>query len=202
MHYFLFSLIVVTLFANMSIIAESRTVRVIQPAPHTHPYYHGNNRHNPNFYTRTRNNPYRLNRPHYQPQSHFSDINALEKYTMNRNFRNESNLERLQRLEMQTFGAVQSGDVDSRYENVRNAILARPNPTNTKSSILRNISNYFSGQMTGYTPSFTSTPSDFTYTQYPSSFGNQSFEEFSGPIRGYHLNNYGVSSSSGVHILD
>ena len=95
----------------------------------------------------------RHNNNFIQTKSVFSDINALEKYTLNRNYNKESDLQRLQRLEMQAFGAIQSGDINSRYDNVRNAILSRPQ-NNYKSSLWRNIGNYFSGQMTGYTPSF------------------------------------------------
>lgn len=206
MYQIVFLSIVMFIVSNLGVSAEPRTVKVIQPlSQHTCPYHQYNDYYNnPNYYTRTHNNPPIYNRHRYQPQPHFSDINALEKYTMNRNFHNESNLERLQRLEMQAFGAVQSGDIDSRYENVRNAILARPNSSNTRNSILKNIGNYFTGQMTGFTPALNSSFSpSFATTPYPSSFGNQSIDEFSGPFRsGYRVNNYGVSSSTGVHILD
>ena len=85
--------------------------------------------------------------------SGFSDIQALEKYALNRTYSRDNNLARLQRLEMQAFGAVQQGDPYERYENVRSALLSRPKQ-NYKTSVLKNLSNYFSGQLTGYTPSF------------------------------------------------
>ena len=126
---------------------------------------------------------------------------------MNRNFGRESDLQRLQRLEMQAFGAVQSGDISQRYDNVRNAILARPSYNNTKTSLLRNIGNYFAGQMTGYTPAFTSDPffsdSAFSSSPYHSSYGNQAVTQTSSPFgSSYSINNYGTGSSSGVRILD
>ena len=60
---------------------------------------------------------------------------ALEQYTLNRNFTRESDLERLQRLEMQAFGAVQQGDINTRYDNVRNATFF----TKTISSLIEKL---------------------------------------------------------------
>lgn len=171
------------------------------------PYYY-----NPNF-----NHGYA--RPHWNngipPQRHpychncssFSDINALENYILNRNYTRESDLQRLERLEMQAFGALQSGDINTRYDNVRSAILSRPKQ-NYRTSLLRNIGNYFGGQMTGYTPSMGSS-SPFRYTTssfspYPTTYGNSSITEYSSPFggRGYTINNYSTGSNAGVRILD
>lgn len=171
------------------------------------PYYY-----NPNF-----NHGYA--RPHWNnripPQRHpychncssFSDINALENYTLNRNFARESDLQRLERLEMQAFGALQSGDINTRYDNVRSAILSRPKQ-NYKTSLLRNIGNYFGGQMTGYTPSMgSSNPFGFTtgsFSQFPTTYGNSAVTEYSSPFggRGYTINNYSTGSNAGIRILD
>ena len=171
------------------------------------PYYY-----NPNF-NQIQTRPYHhYNRPYrqyYNPChkcSNFSDINALEKYTMNRNFTRESDIQRLERLEMQAFGALQNGDINTRYENVRSAILSRPKQ-NYRTSLLRNIGDYFAGQTTGYTPSIgSSNPfiNSFSQGNYPTNYGNSSFTEFSGPFgtRGYNLNNYSTGSNAGVRILD
>ncbi len=209
MYRFLIILSVITFFTNITAFAESRIVRVTPPANRMSPHYHRDYYHNPNYYTRTHAHPPMYNNAYrrYRPQSHFSDINALEKYSMNRNFRRESDLQRLQRLEMQAFGAVQSGDISQRYDNVRNAILARPRYDNTKTSLLRNIGNYFAGQMTGYTPSFSSDPffsdSAFSSTPYPSTYGNRAVTQTSTPFgSSYSMYNYGTGSSSGVKILD
>lgn len=186
----------------------SRTVVTTRPV--YNPYY---NQCNNNYH---HHNPY-YNMPHAHTYNHnhmyrpttFHDIGALEKYSLNRNYGRESNLQRLQRLEMQAFGAVQSGDIDTRYDNVRNAILSRPNYTNTKTSLLRNIGNYFGGQMTGFTPSLTSDPffsssQSFYTTPYPSTYGNTNVTQYSSPFggNGYRINNYGTGSSSGIKILD
>ena len=123
--------------------------------------------------------------------SMFSDINDLERYAMNKNFLRDSDRTRLERLEMQAFGAVQQGNMQTRYNNVREAILTRPQQ-NYRKSFLRSVGDYLSGQLTGYTPS---TEDSF--------FGNSSDIEYNSPFRkGYRTNNYGISSGSGVHILD
>ncbi len=169
-------------------------------------------------------------RPVYSPYSQsyypnfFNDINDLEKYTFDKVYSRDNNLSRLQRLENQAFGAIQTGDIVQRYDNVRNAILSRPK-VNTNNSFGRNLRNYFVGQMTGYTPSLGSSSPYSNYSPYPpnryysnvyppsfhnqsssfvpSDFGNSSFVNYgSGPFfNGYRSNNFGTGSSSGVHIL-
>lgn len=135
----------------------------------------------------------------YMSNENLSDMNALEKYTFNRNYSRENNLSRLQRLEMQAFGAIQDGDINSRYRNVRSAILARPKQ-NPKASLLRNISDYFSGQMTGFTPQIYRQNCD-NYDN--SNFSNQSFQSYSTPwSSGYRMNNSSSGSGIGIKILD
>ena len=150
------------------VLAESRTIVTRRPVY--------NNRFNNRHYHRPPNRYYNNRRPYYRPnnfynnaynqrrffhprRSSFSDLSALEQYTLNRNFTRESDLERLQRLEMQAFGAVQQGDINTRYDNVRNAILSRPK-NNYRTSLIRNIGNFFGGQLTGFTPSFNSSFDD------------------------------------------
>ena len=202
------------------VLAESRTIVTRRPVY--------NNRFNNRHYHRPPNRYYNNRRPYYRPnnfynnaynqrrffhprRSSFPDLSALEQYTLNRNFTRESDLERLQRLEMQAFGAVQQGDINTRYDNVRNAILSRPK-NNYRTSLIRNIGNFFGGQLTGFTPSFNSSFDDdpffssnssFTTTQFPSTFGSTSTTGYSSPFgKGYRVNNFGTGSSTGVHILD
>ena len=202
------------------VLAESRTIVTRRPVY--------NNRFNNRHYHRPPNRYYNNRRPYYRPnnfynnaynqrrffhprRNSFSDLSALEQYTLNRNFTRESDLERLQRLEMQAFGAVQQGDINTRYDNVRNAILSRPK-NNYRTSLIRNIGNFFGGQLTGFTPSFNSSFDDdpffssnssFTTTQFPSTFGSTSTTGYSSPFgKGYRVNNFGTGSSTGVHILD
>ncbi len=213
----------------------SRTVVTSRPA--YRPYYaspaHRYNHSRPRYYNNNYYNPYNRTGTIYQPSpyrrrlfnrsprvSSFSDLNALEKYALNKNFKNESDIERLQRLETETFGAVQTGDIAGRYDNVRNAILSRPKQ-NYKTSWLRNLGNYFSGQMTGFTPSIGGTdyfpyttsfnpvnpynsPGNFSYNQYPTVYDNgRSFGWGTSPFnRGYRTNDYTTGSGCGVKILD
>lgn len=137
--------------------------------------------------------------------SKFYDINDLEKYAFNKNFPKETDIIRLERLETFAFGAIQDGDIYTRYDNARNAILTRPKQ-NYKTSLLKNISEYFSGQMTGITPSVTSTTNSSNFYNnfnniYP--YGKSSNAGFSSPwSRGYRTENYGIGTGSSVHILD
>lgn len=149
---------------------------------------------------------------HYNPYLSKNDLYTLEKYALNKTYRRESDLERLERLENLAFGASQSGDIYSRYKNVENAILSRPK-YGTKQSILGNIANYFAGQSTGFTPNlipypdfnnlggFNSNPYLFTPN---SNYGNTNYEQYSNGIFGggwgFSGQNYGTGSS--IKILD
>jgi len=141
----------------------------------------------------------------YYPKYHknrslFSDINELEKYAMNRNFARDNDQIRLERLENLAFGAIQEGDIYTRYDNVRNAILSRPKQ-NYKTSLLRNISDYFNGQMTGFTPGL-SQP-DCYNSFYPNGFGKSYSTGYSNPWgSGYRTENYGTRTGSSIRILD
>ena len=138
--------------------------------------------------------------PQYSRQrnnSIFSDINALEKYAMNRNFTRDSDRTRLERLETIAYGAVQQGDIITRYNNVREAILTRPKQ-NYKTSLLKSIGNYFNGQLTGFTPDITDSGLDLLpYGQ--SSSGSRYSSPWS---RSEIINNYDSKSGTGIKILD
>lgn len=177
-----------------------------QKVPHrvinryNNPYYYNNN----GFYNNRFNNS-RFYRPGYTTS--FSDIGALENYTLNKNFSNESDLERLERLEMQAFGAIQSGDINQRYDNVRSAILARPQTGGTRNSLFRTIGNFFGGQMTGFSPSFDNDPffadSFFNQNPYPTTYGTQSASTYKRPFGGgSRIQNYGTGSTCGIQLLD
>ena len=171
------------------------SLTVTNQRPHHNPYS------NPYFYRDYYNNPrgyYSYNRYH---RKNVSELNALEKYALNKTYKDESEFERLQRLELQAFGAIQQGDFDTRYDRVRSAILSRPK-AHTNSSVWRSIGDYFSGQMTGFTPSFNQ------YGGYlePSSsgYGNSSFTQYFNPFgtNGYNTGNRGTLSGMGITILD
>ena len=218
------TLLLIILISAQTAVEAARTVVTSRPAyrpyyasparRYNRPYYYNNNNYY-NPYSRTRTiyqpSPYRrrlINRSAYNQVSSLTDLNALEKYALNKSFSKDSDLERLQRLEMQAFGAIQQGDVNTRYDNVRSAILSRPKQ-NYKTSWLRNLSNYFNGQMTGFTPSIGSSNyfpyttsfnpvnpynsmGNFNYNQYPTVYDNgRSFGYGTSPFnQGYRNYNY------------
>ena len=143
-----------------------------------------------------RNYPYYNNYNYYSPQFSNNDLSALEKYAMNKSYPRENPEYRLERLENLVFGSTQYGDINSRYKNIETAILSRPNYTNTKTSLLRNMANYFAGQATGYTPPITN-------SYYPSNYGNQRYNQYSNGLfgGGYSINNSSLGSGSSIRIL-
>ena len=170
------------------------------------PRYYNNGYYNRNRYYNRYPQRRFINNNNYISTSSFSDLGALEKYTLDKTFSRDSDIARLERLEMEAFGAIQQGDINSRYENVRSAILSRPKQ-NYKTSWLRSIGNLFGGQMTGFTPSIDNDPffsnSTLSSTPYPTTYGNSSVTQFSRPFGGgYRINNYGTGSGCGVKILD
>ena len=143
----------------------------------------------------------RYNNYHYK--HNMENMKALEKYAFNKSFTGDSYIQRLERLETQAFGSVQQGDFDSRFENVRAAILSRPKQ-NYKNSIMKSLSNYISGQMTGFTPSIQDNYNipDSNFSYFPSTYGNSVNMGYSNPWgQRYNYNNYGVGNSSGVRIM-
>lgn len=166
----------ITIFAITNpCFAASRQVITQQPIQ-THSYY----QHQHNY---------------YHPIFSNNDLSALEKYTMNRSYPRENPVYRLERLENIVFGSTQYGDINSRYRNVEEAILSRPNQTNTKNSLLKNMANYFAGQATGYTPPINE--------YYPSIYGNQRYDQFSNGLfgGGYSINNSALGNGSSIRIL-
>lgn len=149
---------------------------------------------------------------YYPPYSSLSrkDLNALEKYALRKTYGNDSDLQRLERLENLAFGAVQSGNPLVRYRNVENAILSRPQ-YGTRQSLFNNLANYFAGQTTGFTPSITSYPNYTNFGGFSSNpymftpgYGNNSFEQYSNGIfgGGWGISGNDFGTGSSVRILD
>ena len=161
--------------------------------------------------------PHHYNDYHQNNYLSHGNLNALEKYALNKTYRKESDLARLERLENLAFGATQLGDLDSRYTNVEQAILSRPK-YKTKNSMLGSIANFLAGTPTGYTPAIDSNfyppsmglPAGLGFSNFGGNFYpapgymNQNFEQYSnGPFGGgwgISSQNYGTGSS--VRILD
>lgn len=221
------SFIILSFFTPLILSCDAQTVVTRRPV-HNRYYNRGfhhypakktyNNGYSNRYYKRrpsrtffnNRNNSFFNNRRYYNTpgfSTSFSDIGMLENYILNKNYKNESDLERLERLEMQAFGAIQSGDINSRYDNVRSAILSRPQPTRVKNSLLNTVSNFFGGQMTGFTPSLDNDPffadSFFNQNPYPTTYGTQSAASYSRPFGGgSHIQNFGTGSTCGIQLID
>ena len=143
-------------------------------------------------------------RRYYQRKhsSLFPDINELERYALNKNFTKDSDRTRLERLETLAFGAVQEGDIYTRYDNVRNFILSKQKQ-NYKTSLIQSLSSYFNGQLTGFTPSLTNNSYFGNYNQYSSGYNNSSQYDYNSPFGKSHKTNYYETGNNfGVHILD
>lgn len=184
------------------------TTRINSPTNYNYPQYYNrrpvsryiNNRYPQRYYPNRQYRPYGVNR------IPISNLNALERYALNKNYTRENDIQRLERLESLAFGAIQSGDLNSRYQNVESAILSRPQ-NNYKRSVFGNIANYFAGQPTGYTPSILPNYTPFGgYSSYVPSpgYSTQRFDEFSNGIfgSGYSMLNQNFGNGSSVRILD
>lgn len=173
------------------------------------------NRQSYNNYYRTYNRPNRqFNNIYRHPNQNYAmyrnGLNALEKYALKKNYRNESELNRLERLELLTYGAIQQGNINERFQNVESAILSRPQESYQKGGIISKLGSFLTGQMTGFTPQVQPNfmPGYGPYGGYNfmtgPGFSNSTVESFSNGIfgSGYNItgNDYGGSSS--VRILD
>lgn len=167
---------------------------------------------------RTYTSPYNsYNRNYYTPPRYYNpvnlparNLNALERYALNKSYARENDIQRLERLENLAFGAVQNGDLNYRFNQVENAILARPNYNNYRSSVLNSLGNYFAGKATGVTPSIITqdlTPSynNAFYTGASPQYTTQNIMQYStSPFgtNGYRILNQSNGSGGSVRILD
>lgn len=155
------------------------------------------------------NNPYFRNYNYYQNEVLPRDLAALEKYSMNRVYSRETPLRRLERLENLAFGSIQSGDFETRYNNVETAILSRPKSV-LKRTALGTLTNYFRGRETGITPSIYDNFYNFmpAYDNFihnsSNSYGNTRINQYSNGIfgGGYSILNNNTGNRSSVRIID
>ena len=141
----------------------------------------------------------------YRPALSARDLTALEKYTFNRIYPRDYPLVRLERLEDAAFGCIQNGDLATRYKNVENAILSRPNSISNvnRRNWLGGLANYFAGQATGLTPSVVVPNYDNYSPVYGPNYGTQRYESFSNGIfgGGYNMMNQNFGNGSSIRIL-
>lgn len=159
--------------------------------------------------------------PHCHHQNYYhqpikiNNLKRLEKHVWGKSYSSDDDITRLERLENLAFGAIQEGDLSSRYSNIESAILSRP-AYKTKASILGTIGNYLAGQATGFTPNITTqelngydnfAPFGGDYFVSPphslSGYSNNMVEKYSNGLfgGGWGSFNNNVSSGSGITIL-
>lgn len=157
-----------------------------------------------------------------------SVLSGLEAKVFHQNYPQNGPERRIERLEQQVFGAVQSGDLNTRYENLRTAV-ANYNANKTAyyptaiaptglRGILGNIGNsMMGGSMTGFTPPIDpynnfsagyNNYNNYGYNQPSNSYLNPYTTGGYGGYRGYRTN-HGYSDAfqdfntgTGVTILD
>lgn len=149
--------------------------------------------------TVTTRRPYYYYNP-YDSGYYSNGLNALERYAMSRSYGRENDLQRLERLENLAFGAAQTGDLATRYQQVENAILSRPKYNGYRNSFKNALGNYIAGQATGVTPSILTQDFMPAYsTGFPPQYTNSNVMQYRTPFggRGYRVmnNNYGTNSS-------
>lgn len=148
-------------------------------------------------------------------------LSRMESRIFNQNFSENTPQKRIENLEEEIFGAVQSGDLDSRYKalqlaykncNKNNAYLPNTAANSGWKGILGSMGDslFGGGTMTGFTPPIN--PYNYgngngynSYAgQYPSGSGTYRSSGTNRGLNGFSyndsLNNYG--SSTGVTILD
>lgn len=147
-------------------------------------------------------------------------LSKMEAKVFNQNFQQNSPELRIERLEQRIFGAVQSGDINSRYDaliaasknyntNPVNNYYSNPLATGGWKGILGSLGNaMLGGNMTGFTPPINPYYNNYGYND-PYSNPGQGYGIYRGNrtnngIGGYSYNdnftNYG--SGTGVTILD
>ena len=168
-----------------------------------------------------------FNQMNKYPNISSGTLTKIERQVLNQTFEQNGAKRRIERLEEQMFGAVQSGDLTARYDavkmaaqNFKNRNLAdTDNYFNPKANLRRGLSFGFgNGRMTGYTPNINpfnaSNFNDFDSGYYnPAMYNRNSYSNnyntntnsnsSSGP---YGFRNYNGTSSfgsgAGVTILD
>ena len=145
-------------------------------------------------------------RPHYYTNKTISrnNLDALERYALRKRYSRDTDISRLQRLEELTFGSIQAGDINTRYDNVEKAILSRPQSAyyNRNNSIINRLGSYFTGQTTGFTPNIIPDTPEFTHNMFGQN--NRAFDQYSNNFFGNNLRYFDHNNltHSAVKILD
>lgn len=150
-----------------------------------------------------------------------NELSRLESRIFNQSFSSNDPQRRIERLEQQVFGAVQNGDLDSRYEAIRMAsktYLRNNNfnnyPQNLRQTGWKGVTNnlgnaILGGSMTGFTPpinpyNYGYNNSYNNYTNPYGSYGNYRGYRANRGLGGFGYNDLfgGFTNGTGVTILD
>ena len=115
------------------------------------------------FYYQNYPQSFSPNKNHYSQRA----FNNLERKILNHNFMSESPSQRLNRMEESTFGAIQQGDVNSRYRALQRALSDNSNSRyyspNHNTIRQKSFFNRFTGMPTGFTPPINTPNFDFPF---------------------------------------
>lgn len=128
-------------------------------------------------------------------------LSGMEAKIFHQNYPQNGPERRIERLEQQVFGAVQSGDLNTRYENLKIAInnynvgKTAYYPTAVAPSgirgILGNIGNaMMGGSMTGFTPSID--PFDNNFSAGYNNYNNNGYNILGSPSNPYNMGGHGA----------
>lgn len=149
-------------------------------------------------------------------------LTKMEKQVFNESFPLNNTKRRIERLEEEVFGAVQSGEINSRYEALKMATKSIRNDNNNGNTdpfyssnssytqpktkwqgLASSINGGMSGYMTGFTPQITPFYNNYRNNcynyPYRSGYGNQTGYQSN---HGYYNGFSDYSSGTGVTILD
>ena len=156
-----------------------------------------------------------------KPVSNSSNLNSLEKQVFGETFNNDSETNRLERLEQKMLGAVQKGSLDERllvlksasksykmfaqnpYENdsqYRPPIFTGTMGGNWRNTMFNNLRNQLTGTPTGFTPAMDPAYMDYFEAERAMLDNGQEIDCQSNT--GYYRQKTGRGASTGVTLLD
>lgn len=129
-----------------------------------------------------------------------SGLSKMETAVFNQTYPQNNPERRIERLEQQMLGAVQSGNLDSRYNTLKAASRSYANPKNNpnyykKAGLMQRIRDNFgnsNGYMTGYTPQVN------PYNDFQPGVSGNSYNPYGGYGKSPSFYNLGGQGSSGT----
>lgn len=157
--------------------------------------------------------PKEYNRIKTKEVKNYNKLARLERKVFNRTFENDYPENRIARLEEQVMGAIQCGDINSRYAVLQKAVpkyLSRiysPDispycgiPVMSGSGwrgLAGSLGNFFSGNYMGYPTGMSPQINMPNFNNFAPDFQRMNFSN-----TGWGYNNQNIGTGSGVHIID